>query len=162
GSASDTPFTDAGIVNQAALLALLEAALKVVWSDQHEQLPTAEDAAGLGESSEAARAFRSVFIRLWTATNVFEVPKSEAAESGLAVKSTLAMRAMNGFLPYRGSSVAIRKRESWRRVHQAHAAWWRPHVDDDGEVCIRLAMRWELAGQVKLDLPGVSDQASLT
>src|SRR5262249_52060114 len=39
---------------------------------------------------------------------------------------------------------------------------WRPCVSPDGECCILLAMRWELVGQIGQELPGVTDQASLT
>src|SRR5262249_4904071 len=45
---------------------------------------------------------------------------------------------------------------------RAFDAWWRPYVDEHGEPRILLAMRWRLGGQIRVELPGVTDQTSLT
>src|SRR5262249_18029122 len=49
----------------------------------------------------------------------------------------------------------------WHRILDACSAWWRPWVTQGGEEVVLLAMRWELTHQIKVDLPGVTDQKSL-
>ena len=54
-------------------------------------------------------------------------------------------------------------RVGWQRAHPAFDAWRRPNTNtESGEYRILLAMRYELCGQVGLELPEVDDQTNLT
>jgi hypothetical protein len=162
GQASDAPVDDRGIVKQSALTGLVEGALKIVWADLYEELPTASGAE-LNEKSEAGKLFRAAMIRLWTATRTFQMLKGD--DVAVAAKTSLATRAKEQINPYMDpkKGLALSTRPKWQEVQRSCSAWWR--VDQDGPGGQRrasLAMRFELTSQVQIDLPGVTDQSTLT
>jgi hypothetical protein len=107
-------------------------------------------------------------VRLWTATRTFEVAKTVEGTSGEAIASraSLVSRSKSAAREFLNGRLKPQKRERWIEVQRAFSAWWRPHlaINGDGEekAIILLAMRWELVGQIGIELPGVTDQTSLT
>jgi hypothetical protein len=147
----------AGGVSRLGLLRIIASELGVIWCDMQAQLPLATGAA-LGHDTAAGRKFWEAMIRLWTVTQIFESRRSEC-ESVTSKESLVSRVRSAGGLRRRADSSA---RSRWVPVHEAFDAWWRPAVLESGECVTLLAMRWALMGQVKVELPGVTDQASLT
>jgi hypothetical protein len=161
--AGDAPLLDSGEVDRPALLRQVKAELEVLWGDlQKEQRPIAE--VQLGKNSALGKRFWAAMVRLWTKTMTFEVSKSVEGTSGEAVaaRASLVSRVKTQAKPYLEGKARPEAREGWRDVQRGFDAWWRPYLTPDGEIRILLAMRWRLMGQVGIELPGVTDQASLT
>ena len=127
-------------------------------------LPPLADA-DMGRDSAAGRVFWEAMVRLWTATRTFEVAKAVAGTAGetTAARASLISRVRSQAKDYLAGSTSPRAREAWRPIQQAFDGWWRPDTTPgDGEIGVLLAIRWRLTGQVGVELPGVTDQASLT
>jgi hypothetical protein len=150
-AAADAPPTRTG------LLGAVRAELEILYADLADMLPRQHQGGVVPEGSAADR-FRSALVSLWTATRTFEVSKTEGGD--VASRTSLAMRARDAAekAKERNQVPSGRWHESQRSFH----GWWRVAVADGGEVVTLLAMRWTLAGQVGVVLPGVCDQASLT
>jgi hypothetical protein len=160
-AAVDAPRDASGVVSRPALLRTIAIELLVLWSDLLERLPS-QDHADLGEQTEAGRLFRQAMIRLWTTCQTFEVRKSDSgAGDSVASRSSLIARVKNAAKGYREGGCVPGSRERWREVQKAFSAWWRVWQGGDGEIRIFLALRWELAPQCRVELPGVVDQESL-
>jgi hypothetical protein len=157
--AADAPRDATGGVVRFDLVRAIRSELEVVWSDLSGTLPRAADT-DLGADTEAARRFREAMIRLWTRTQTFEVTRAEQGD--VAARASLISRVRTAYKPYVAAQQNPRGREQWREVQRAFSAWWRPRVTNGGELRVLLAMRWELVGQIGVELPGVTDQASLT
>jgi hypothetical protein len=163
-AAVDCPRTAIGEIQRPALLRAIKSELEVLWADLIGSLPVAAEAT-LGENTAKGRQFRSAMIRLWTATRTFEVAKTIEGTGGEAVASraSLISRVRSQAKEYLAGNVIPRPREKWRPVQNAFAAWWRPIiVPGEGSVSVLLGMRWELVGQIGIELPGVTDETSLT
>jgi hypothetical protein len=158
GAAADAPRDANGGVPRRELLAFVKTELEMVWSDLSETLPRAADS-DLGADTEASHKFRELFIRLWTKTQTFEV--THAPEGDRAARASLVSRVESAFAPYRTGDVNPSERETWREIQKGFAAWWRPYQPTAGELAVWLALRWELVGQIGVELPGVTDQPSL-
>jgi hypothetical protein len=160
-AAINAPQGDRG-ANRPALLKAIRAELEVLWSDELERLP---DAPGVSLNAEtaAARRFRESMVRLWTATRTWEVVKAAGGGAGgeVAPRTSLVgrVRSQAAARPPAGKGAG---RPRWREIRHALAAWWRPCVRHGGGPGLLLGMRWELVGQVGVELPGVTDQPSLT
>jgi putative DNA primase/helicase len=157
GEAADAPRKANGDPVRPDLVRAIEMELKVLWSDLIGTLPHERDV-DLPETSAAAAAFRNAMVRLWTRTMTFEVIKDMTKAGDLAARSSLVgrVRSQQKLDPREGD------RERWRPVQHAFDAWWRYYHDSEGEQHTLLAMRWTLADQVGVPLPGVTDQGSLT
>src|SRR5262249_4722579 len=135
----------------------------VLWSDLQSTLrPIAE--ADLGAETAAGRRFWESMVRLWTSTVTFEVAKTTEGTGSetTAARSSLISRVRTQAREDLTQTGSPTRREKWREVQKAFGAWWRPvYAEDDGEATIALAMHWTLTGQVRVELPGVSDQHSL-
>lgn len=148
-------------MDRVALLYRFEVELRILWSDMMASLPTAEGAK-LGQQTAAGRRFRELVSRVWTRPQTFEVVKQHEAQAGeIASRASLISRVRTQAKPYLIDSTPLAPRERWREIHRAFAAWWRPWMTGEGELHLLLAMRWELPGQVGIDLPPVTDQHSL-
>jgi len=161
-TAVNAPLNQSGNINRTTLLRAVRSEIEVVWSDLMERLPWMQNTE-LKQDTAAGKKFREAMVRLWTATRTFEVSRSIEGTSGEAVaaRASLLSRAKTQAKEYLSGRVTPGTRERWREVQKAFSAWWRPYVNE-GELTILLAMRWELVGQIGIELPGVSDQASLT
>jgi putative DNA primase/helicase len=158
--AVDAPVDANGNGNRGALLRAVKVELEILWTDLCRELPEQTAAAA---DSAAGRKFRQALTRLWAATRTFEVSKAaENANGEVASRASLIGRTKTQAKDYLDGGVAPAAREKWRPVQKHFDAWWRPYTDSKGEVRIALAMRWTLADQIGVELPGVTDQASLT
>jgi hypothetical protein len=157
-AASDAPRDPDGAPNRPGILRAIRTELEALWSDLYDTLPQASDT-DLGAETAAGRKFREAMVRLWTRTATFE--KTQTDQGDLVARASLVSRVRSVSAPYRVGTATPGNREAWREVQRAFSAWWRPEVRG-GEIRVLLAMRWELVGQVGVELPGVSDQGSLT
>jgi putative DNA primase/helicase len=162
--AADAPRDDNGIVNRLALHRAIETERKILWSDLQGELEPAAKAK-LGENTAAGRRFREAMVKLWTKTMTFEVAKTLEGTSGekVAARASLISRVQTQAEQFLNGLRKPTPRECrWTPIQKAFAGWWRPYVREDGAVVIYLAMRDRLCAQVGVDLPGVTDQTSLT
>jgi hypothetical protein len=162
--ASDAPRDEKGVLNRAGLIRLVQLEMGVLWAHLIGTLPPAEHVE-LGKNTEAGKKFREAMVALWTRTQTFEVVKDrEAANGEIIARSSLVSRVHTRAKDYLADPPLVypAPREKWRRIQHAFDAWWRPWADKEGQIHILLAMRASLAGQTCVDLPGVSDQVSLT
>jgi hypothetical protein len=152
--AVDAPRNEQGQVIRLALIRAVEAELKVVWADLLRTLPVASEA-GLTEQSAAARKFRDIIYRAWTMPATWET-----STDGHAKRASVISRAKTLIDQHNrgGGSRRQAGTRRWVRVHDACSAWWRLHVTREGELLTLLAMRYELPGQLKINLPGVVNQ----
>jgi hypothetical protein len=157
--AVDAPRDGRGEIARSALLHAILVELAVLWADISRELPH-EVRAELAADSAASAKFREAMVRLWTAPRTFEVVKSMQAGSSdiVAARASLASRANSARLALNNDPAAVRK---WHEIQRSFAAWWRLAVKDE-EFVVLLAMRWNLVEQIGVELPGVTDQASLT
>jgi hypothetical protein len=141
------------------LLRTIRAALEIAWADLMEQLPRGEHS-DLGADSAAAQQFRAALVTLWRLPRTWE---KAAKEGDPTSRASLVARARSSFAPYLAKDgPRPSEREKWRGVLNALDAWWRPHVNADGQIVPLLAMRWTLAAQIGVALPNVCSEASLT
>jgi putative DNA primase/helicase len=152
--ADDAPRTATGEPVRPGLIRAVKTELEVAWSDLCISLPRAAGTT-LGADTEAGRTFRQALVKLWTKTVTFEVARNP--EGDVAARSSLIARVRTA-----RAKAAAEGRERWRPVQNAFAAWWRLHVDGQGEEHLLLAMRWQLKEQIGVELPGVTDQNTLT
>jgi putative DNA primase/helicase len=161
GGAADAPRTFDGSPVRPELLRAVKVELEILWADLLSSLPTEADV-DLGEDTEKGRAFRRAMVKLWKRTQTFEVVRDHAARNGeVAARASLASRVQRQAKPYLELNAPVQAREKWRPVQNAFDAWWRPWKDYDGRVRIVLAMRWTLADQAGVELPGARDEATL-
>src|SRR5262249_2495707 len=126
-------------------------------------LPGPADVA-LGAETSAGKLFLAAMVRLWTAACTWEVPKADdATRNGHvgASRASLISRVKSQRRERERPGAHPGERERWHQIHPALAAWWRTAPDGEGELRVFLAMRWPLVGQVKQELPGVTDAWSL-
>lgn len=144
--------------SDAALYKAIEAALKTVWSDLQRSLPSMANA-NLGHQSMAAKDFRSAMLSLFTMTNTWE-----ATGEGSARRASLISRA---YEQIQQQQIIIERegkykyRPLWARILPGASAWWRIGILPDGELRPFLALHFTLMHQIRMPLPGVSDQKSL-
>jgi hypothetical protein len=160
--AADVPVDDSGATTRPRLLKSVKAELEVLWADLQDRLPTTTGA-DLGKDTAAGQRFREAMVRLWTKTQTFEVAKAtdEGGRDTVAARASLVSRVRTAARDYLGGKVGPGAREKWREVQKAFSSWWRPCLWSDGGFGVRLAMRWELVGQVGVELPGVKNQPTL-
>jgi hypothetical protein len=145
------------------LLKMITGKLGITWASILATLPTQRDV-DLGANTAAGRQFRSEMIRLWTTPHTWEIPKNgdgTASEHISATKASLVSRVQSQFRRWQRAGSVIVKKQAWRHIHPALSGWWRVG-EVDGELRVYLAMRWELASQVRQELTAVTDQDSLT
>ena len=140
----------------------IEAELKILYATLRESMPMAADAKGDGDT-EAARRFKSALTLLWTKICTAEHLKVPDAEDA-SRRASLIRRVQTAAKPYRDgptSPIGV----GWQRAHPSYSAWWRPWLDKQSGLVRRLvylAIRWDLADQVGVPLPGVRDGQTLT
>jgi hypothetical protein len=163
GKASDIARDDQGAVVRPDLIRQIQMEMAVCWSDLLATLPT-EANVELGKDTEKGRAFRQAMVRLWTRTQTFEIVKAQEAKGGeIASRASLISRVRTQARDYLGNTPCHpNPREKWRPVQHAFDSWWRPWQNEEGEVFILLGMRWTLMQQAGVELPGVTDQTTLT
>jgi hypothetical protein len=159
GQASDAPRDAAGDAIDQDVLRLVKTGLEVLWADLYERLPTLSGA-DLGKATKAGQAFRGAMEHLWHALCTGEAVKSDTGDEVLS-KASLVRRVKKQAKAYLEGKASPDGRERWRPIHESMQAFWRPGVTRDGVVVVWLAMRWQLTQQARVDLPGVTDQASL-
>jgi hypothetical protein len=148
--------------HRAGQLDGVRAALQVVWSDLAGTLPAASAAGLTPESAEAAATeFRKAIVRCWHSpcANYREIV---IGGPPIIIGGSLITKIHEKTLPEPAGVLAAHKNKPpWALIHTPYRAWCKPWLDEEsGEVVIRLGMRFELAGQLKIDLPGVSDPRS--
>jgi hypothetical protein len=149
----DAPRNGQGDVNRLGLLKAIRAEAEIVWSDQARVLPLAADAE-LAADTETGRQFRCALEKLWKATGTWEMDRN-----GSSKRASLISRAYSQIFAGRKEPEPSRQ---WCRILEACSAWWRARAGPDGKVRVYLGMRHEVMDQVKVWLPGVTDQGSLT
>lgn len=164
GAASDAPVDARNVPVRSELIRLIQLEMGVVWAHLLNTLPPAQHV-DLGQNTERGRAFRQAMIALWTRTQTFEIVKAHESTHGeIASRASFISRVHSGARDYLGDKPRSRPqpREKWRDIQRAFDGWWRPWEDTEGQTHILLAMRWTLAAQGGVELPGVTDQDSLT
>ncbi len=152
-AAADAPQSPAGM-NRGMLLGALRDELTVLYANLIETEPLIS-AANLTRDMRFSMRFRANLVSLWTKPKTFELLKPGDGDVRTASKTSLARRARDVATGVRESS------RGWREVQRAHHAYWRAVVTNEGEVTLYLGMRWELAGEIEVMLPGVINQDSL-
>jgi hypothetical protein len=154
-SAADAP------PDRARLLAALSRELGVLWADLPGLLPP-RPPGDLSSQSRLGATLRQALVRVWTVLSCHEL-----RERGPGVPPVPVGRSLAGLVRQvtTGDGLArvlekARGRVIWWPVCGDRAAWWRPACED-GELVVRLAMRWELAAQVRVELPGIADHPTL-
>jgi hypothetical protein len=164
GEAADAPRNQHGEPLRHEVLRTVKAELEVLWADLAERLPMAAEA-DLGQATAAGRDFRGAMARLWSALCTGEQIKKTGRGTDpleeMLVRASLLQKVRKSAEPYLKGQVAAGRREKWRTVQPSLMAWWRPGTTREGEVTIWLGMRWQLASQTRVELPGVKDQGSL-
>lgn len=151
----DAPLKSDGTILRPSLLRAIKGELEVCFADLVQTLPLMADA-DLTEVSTAAREFRSALTRLLT------TPKTwEASNDGPASRASLISRAKTAIDSYR--LCARKPTRGWTHVLSACDCWWRVGETAQGEINVPfLAIRWGVAHQIGVPLPGVIDQESLS
>ena len=123
------------------------------------QLPVAEVEADLPEYSEAAGKFRRALVKLWTTMATFEVTTVSIGNETekRAARASLASRVRTQ-IEY-PDQLRNKTRCGWLPVQNGFDAWWRPTGDPNNPIL--LAMRYTLSDQLRIEIPGVTDQRSL-
>jgi hypothetical protein len=157
GKACDAPRQASGEPARHDLLRMIQGELLITWASTLATLPT-EETVDLGANSAAGRRFKAEMVKVWTVPATWEIPK-DTAGTGMehvgATRASLISRVQSQRKRYSADA------DRWHRIHPALSAWWRVSVID-GEEKVFLAMRWELANQVKEKLTAVNDQEALT
>jgi hypothetical protein len=130
-----------------ALLRLVQQQMAVVWADLRGRLPPERDAETLGRDSRRAAHFRQAVVKLFTCLAAGQIV--EAGKDHLQVRASLASQAGKLSAKCQGGGGV------WQQIAPPLLAWWRK-VAHEGEVVDELAFRLELAGQVGVQLPGVT------
>jgi hypothetical protein len=156
--AVDVPRPDNGTLPLPELVRVVETGLRVLWASLVPSLPMQTDA-DLAGRSRAAQAFRSALEQIMKKPTTFEVERGSTPSAAVACRASLVSRVRRQVADNNHNAAA----SMWRKVHTAFSAWWRREITrPDGEEIILLAIRWELAGQVGVELPGVNCQTELT
>jgi putative DNA primase/helicase len=157
--AIDAPRTHAGHVNRAQLLRAVEAELKVYWADLVKKLPFLNDA-DLGKDSGPSVVFRAQIGKLLTKLHTFEVLRDKGGcGPEFAERASLLSLVKT---QWGDPELCAAADKGWVRIRRAVSCWWRLAEGVDGKVHAFVGIRWELASQLQVELPGVHDQASLT
>jgi hypothetical protein len=155
---TDAPKNDQGQVNRPALIKAVKAELEVMWGDLMRLLPLASGAE-LTDQTAAAKKFRQAMILLWTYPSTWEKDGEHVKRASLVSRaSERARQRLEGF---RVGQRQVEGTKGWRRIIDSGDAFWRTDVVDR-QIVTRLAMRWHVAGQMRLELPGVTDQNALS
>jgi putative DNA primase/helicase len=155
--AGDAPRAANAAAERAGLLDAVRRELQVLYADLMGTLPVAA-AAGLEPGSAAAEIFRGAMRRLWHAPITNERVVLENGDA-IILGGSLVTRARGRIC--KGENLDPDAVKGWEMLHSPYCAWWRPWASPDGEILPRLAMRWELTAQAKVELPGVSNLATL-
>ena len=122
-------------------------------------------AADLTAASGAAVEFRRATIRLWTAARTWTVDEEPDGHAGalrkVTARASMLSRARQKAEPYLAPHHQSLP-AGWQRILTAVDGWWRLTQVEGGQRQLWLAMRYVLADQVGISLPGVVDQRSLT
>jgi hypothetical protein len=138
------------------MIRALETEAKAAWANWLGSLPKDRDVE-MGKDTERAKAFWEAIRAVWVKPQTFERVQDKLIGSEVASNATLISRVMAA-----RAKGLHRENTGWQPAHNAYAAWWRVYTAPDGEERVALAMRHELASQMKAELPGVNDQESLT
>jgi Primase C terminal 2 (PriCT-2) len=147
-------FQGDGVPDDTTVLRAVDAALKITWPTLLSELPRMESA-DLPKDSEAAKRFRNAIIHLWSRPFAGESITRESGEQ-VNLRASLRSRVTSQINKQQRSRPA-----GWVKVHPAYSAWWREHCDEHGETHIYLAMRYELATEGQVAVPGGDSQVSL-
>jgi hypothetical protein len=140
-------------IKRGALFKAVKTELDIYAADLSRKLPEAADAT-LDKASAAGKAFKHALEAMLLATQQWVQCYDVHAR-----RTSLICRAAEQIEEARQTAPPGR----WSRVIEACSLWWRIVVTDGGEVLPPLlAMRWDLTAQLRMPLPGVTDQDSLT
>jgi hypothetical protein len=142
-SAVDAPRAACGQINRIGLLDTVRKELEVLWADLVDGTPR-----------DGAAELRRALSRVWHAPKLVQRVKDLKTGEVHMLSASLISLVCDKLK----SNAAHRR---WQRIRKPFLAWWRQDVAEDGEVLPVLAMCFELAAQLQVDLPGVSDLASL-
>lgn len=137
-------------------------ALGVVWASLHEALPrNAAEVEGLGVETSAAARFRADIFRVWTAPVLFKsVSIGKGDEMGTARASLASLAADLYEGATKNETAKLTAREKWQQIRTSVPAWWRVSVTDEGEIHLRLAMRFDLFDNLRIPCEWATDQKS--
>jgi hypothetical protein len=153
-----TTATDAP-PNRPALIRTVKDELGVLWATVRNRLPAPPDA-DIASDSAAAAQFRQAMVRLWTAPKTWDKSTDSSGQETMS-RASLISRVQEQARAYLEGREPLAKRERWRQILPAVAAWWRPG-ERDGELTVYLGMRYEAADQIGVALPEVRDQTTFT
>jgi hypothetical protein len=138
----------------------VQSELGILYATLRESMPLAPDA-DTDHTTVAANQFREAVVLLWTKICTAEHLKLPDAEDATR-RASLIRRVKTAAAPYLDPNGHDPTGLGWQRAHPSFSAWWRPVVDPEtGEVRVYLAMRSDLAGQVGVPLPGVTNGHTL-
>jgi hypothetical protein len=151
---------DGQSVSDSVLVGHITKLLGVAWANLFRELPLEAAAVGLTADSHAASEFCKKMFTLWTTPKTWQILQHDpdTCDPGkITARSSLTSRAVQLFQANDRTPPRC-----WRRVHHALAAWWRIAPSPGSQrPRLWLAMRHELASQLRIELPGVVDQRSL-
>jgi len=162
-TASDAPRDKYGNVKRLALAAAVERELKVLWGELHASLRRLDDAE-IAEDSRAAVEFRQALIAIWTKPASMGLHR-QRIESGSAKGESVQLATRNS-LATRVHRLLVESFEAlssrWVTVQEGFEAYVRQQPGQTpGELRTLLAMRYELAAQIGVSVPGVANQTGL-
>jgi putative DNA primase/helicase len=160
---SDAPRGEGGPVKRSQLIALVEKELKLLWGDLFADLKPI-DAVDLPADSPAGVAIRQAIVAIWTKPasmglhrQRIEIGTARGESVQLATRNSLASRVRR-LLCDAPQSVSDR----WVAVQEVFDAFVRQwHGPTAGEIRTLLAMRFVLAQQIGVPIPGVTNQTAL-
>jgi hypothetical protein len=154
--AIDAPRSPTGVIQDTALQRSIESALRVEWATQIEKLPALEsDASNLNSGSAAAASFRFAIVKAWTKLVTMEVTTcvvKDAQTENRASRTSLAGRVQTAL------TSGIKKGMGWTPVQKSIDAWYRWHDNGPDQPPVLLAMRYTIAYQLGVDIPGAANQ----
>lgn len=164
GNGRDAPADEnSGEVDELRLVRMIQTSLGILWASLMERLPRQAADAELDAEAEDAKRFRNAVLRLWcclTTHQTTTVRDGKGGEETTAARASLASRVQHEFARFRNAGTTGR-RAKWMEVQNAFAAWWRPHIDAEGRIVALLAMKFILFDQLRIAVPGVTDQGSM-
>jgi hypothetical protein len=136
--------------DRSALATRVRQEMLVLFATLEREAPT-EAGAGLGKDSRRAAQFRDALRGLWLAPAIGEVEEGRHGQER-SVQTSLAAKARR-----LAGDLEKATPGPWRPVHRSLLAYWKIEDMTDGKIALRLAMRAELASQLRRDLPGAVD-----
>ena len=158
-TAADVPRGQDGEIKRPQLIAAVEKELRILWGDLTSPLGMMSDV-DLPEDSQAATAFRQAIISLWVKPASMGIHRQEGPGGSavqLATRNSLASRVLRML-----AEDSYEGRAGWTKVHEGFDAYYRVvRGPAPGEIRTLLAMRYELATQIGVVVPGATDQNGL-